>query len=156
MSSTRGSRGPVYLFWHLAGRWSQVRSDGVAVFLPLAHTVFGRLVAARHPSVTTVLAQLAGDKLVTLIDDGWLRSGSSTGELTEIAVTTVEVRPESALEGGEGGERKLAGVGVGRRRGLISHAAPSDPRAARPTRATNSRSAKGPVRLAREGIIRVW
>jgi hypothetical protein len=30
---------------------------------------------------------------VTLIDDGWLLSGSPPGELTELAVTTVKVRP---------------------------------------------------------------
>jgi CRP/FNR family transcriptional regulator, cyclic AMP receptor protein len=82
------------LFWHLAGRWGQVRSDGVAVSLPLTHTVLARLIAARRPSVTTALAQLARQELVTLIDDGWLLSGSPPGELTELDHTTVRIRPE--------------------------------------------------------------
>lgn len=36
------------LLWHLAGRWGQVRSDGVAISLPLTHTVLARLIAARR------------------------------------------------------------------------------------------------------------
>ena len=84
------------LFWHLAGRWGQVRSDGVAVLLPLSHTVLGRLVAARRPSVTTALAQLVRQELVTLIDYGWLLSGSSPGELAELDHTMIKVRPEGS------------------------------------------------------------
>ncbi len=72
------------LFWHLAGRWGQVRSDGVAVSLPLTHTVLARLIAARRPSVTTALAELVRQKLVCVIDNGWLLAGSPPGELAEL------------------------------------------------------------------------
>jgi CRP/FNR family cyclic AMP-dependent transcriptional regulator len=81
------------LFWHLAGRWGPVRSDGVAVLLPLTHTVLARLIATRRPSVTTALAQLARQDLVTFIDDGWLLSGSSPGQHTEVDHTTTRARP---------------------------------------------------------------
>jgi CRP/FNR family cyclic AMP-dependent transcriptional regulator len=83
------------LFWHLAGRWGQVRSDGVAVSLPLTHAVLGRLIAARRPSVTKALAQLARQDLVTLIDAGWLLSGSPPGELAELDPSSSGSGPES-------------------------------------------------------------
>ena len=72
------------LFWHLAGRWGQVRSDGVSISLPLTHTVLAQLIAARRPSVTTALAELARQNRVRVIDGGWLLSGSPPGELAEL------------------------------------------------------------------------
>ena len=43
------------LFWHLAGRWGRVRSDGVLIPLRLTHAVLSDLVAARRPTVTSAL-----------------------------------------------------------------------------------------------------
>ena len=63
------------LFWHLAGRWGRVRSDGVVVPLRLTHTVLADLVAARRPTVTSALSDLSRRGLVRAVSDGWLLSG---------------------------------------------------------------------------------
>jgi CRP/FNR family cyclic AMP-dependent transcriptional regulator len=69
------------LFWHLADRWGRVRSDGIAVPLRLTHAVLADLVAARRPTVTTAVAELARLGQVRLVDDVWLLSGDPPGEL---------------------------------------------------------------------------
>jgi CRP/FNR family transcriptional regulator, cyclic AMP receptor protein len=63
------------LFWHLAGRWGRVRGDGVLLPLRLTHTVLADLVAARRPTVTSALSDLARRGLVRGVDEGWLLSG---------------------------------------------------------------------------------
>lgn len=63
------------LFWHLAGRWGRVRSDGVVVPLRLTHTVLSDLVAARRPTVTSALSDLSRRGLVRAVSEGWLLSG---------------------------------------------------------------------------------
>jgi CRP/FNR family cyclic AMP-dependent transcriptional regulator len=85
------------LFWHLASRWGQVRADGVAISLPLTHTVLAQLIAARRPSVTTALTELARQNLVRVIDDGWLLSGSPPGELSEIDHALTAAAPAAHL-----------------------------------------------------------
>jgi CRP/FNR family transcriptional regulator, cyclic AMP receptor protein len=67
------------LFWHLAGRWGRVRSDGVVVPLRLTHTVLADLVAARRPTVTSALSDLNRRGLVRAINDGWLLCGPPPG-----------------------------------------------------------------------------
>ena len=69
------------LFWHLAGRWGRVRSDGVVVPLRLTHAILAELVAARRPTVTSALSELTRTGLVRSVDEGWLLSGSPPGEL---------------------------------------------------------------------------
>ena len=69
------------LLWHLASRWGYVRRDGTALPLRLIHSVLADLVAARRPTVTTSLAQLAEDNLVRPIRGGWLLVGDPPGEL---------------------------------------------------------------------------
>jgi hypothetical protein len=71
------------LLWHLAGRWGRVRSDGVVVPLRLTHTVLSDLVAARRPTVTSALSDLARRGLVRAVQEGWLLSGSPPGEPSE-------------------------------------------------------------------------
>jgi hypothetical protein len=73
------------LFWHLADRWGKVRSDGTILPLRLTHTVLAELVAARRPTVTGALSDLAKRGLVRLLDDGWLLSGDPPGELLILA-----------------------------------------------------------------------
>lgn len=72
------------LFWHLADRWGRVGPDGVTLPLRLTHSVLADLVAARRPSVTTTLAELASAGLVRPLDQGWLLSGEPPGELLEL------------------------------------------------------------------------
>jgi len=72
------------LFWHLAGRWGRVRSNGVALPLHLTHNVLADLAAARRPTVTSALSELAKQDLVHQADEGWLLSGAPPGELLEL------------------------------------------------------------------------
>ncbi len=71
------------LLWHLAGRWGRVRSDGVLVPLRLTHTILSDLVAARRPTVTSALSDLARRGLVRSVGEGWLLSGHPPGELPD-------------------------------------------------------------------------
>jgi hypothetical protein len=73
------------LFWHLAARWGRVRSDGVSLPLRLTHNVLADLAAARRPTVTTALSELAKRNLVHAADSGWLLLGEPPGELLELA-----------------------------------------------------------------------
>jgi hypothetical protein len=68
------------LLWHLAGRWGRVRSDGIVVPLRLTHSVLSDLVAARRPTVTSGLSELARRGVVRAIPEGWLLSGDPPGE----------------------------------------------------------------------------
>ena len=63
------------LFWHLAGRWGRVRSDGVVIPLRLTHAVLSDLVAARRPTVTSALSELSRQGTVRSVPEGWLLSG---------------------------------------------------------------------------------
>jgi hypothetical protein len=63
------------LFWHLAGRWGRVRSDGVVVPLRLTHSVLSYLVAARRPTVSSALSELGRRGVVRAVAEGWLLSG---------------------------------------------------------------------------------
>jgi CRP/FNR family cyclic AMP-dependent transcriptional regulator len=69
------------LLWHLAGRWGRVRSDGVVVPLRLTHAILADLVAARRPTVTSALSELARRGVVRPIAEGWLLAGDASGEL---------------------------------------------------------------------------
>jgi CRP-like cAMP-binding protein len=77
------------LLWHLADRWGRVRSEGVVLPLHLTHSVLADLVAARRPTVTSALTELARHELVTPQDRGWLLSGDPPGELLEIQPVNV-------------------------------------------------------------------
>ncbi len=63
------------LLWHLAGRWGRVRRDGVFLPLKLTHSLLADLVAARRPTVTSALSDLARRGLVRQADDGWMLFG---------------------------------------------------------------------------------
>ena len=81
------------LFWHLADRWGRVRSEGVWLPLALTHTVLADLVAARRPTVTTALTELARRGLVISAGGGWLLSGEPPGELLELRAAGGSSRP---------------------------------------------------------------
>jgi CRP/FNR family transcriptional regulator, cyclic AMP receptor protein len=74
------------LLWHLAARWGHVRSDGVKLPLRLTHNVLADLAAARRPTVTSALAELAEQGLVHQMTDGWLLSGDPPHALIELGV----------------------------------------------------------------------
>jgi len=78
------------LFWHLADRWGRVRADGTIVPLRLSHSVLADLVAARRPTVSSALSDLAERELVRPLDEGWLLSGEPPAELLEVQAIDVE------------------------------------------------------------------
>lgn len=63
------------LFWQLADRWGVRTPDGVRVEVPLTHALLAELVAARRPSVSTALGQLADAGTVTRAGNAWLLAG---------------------------------------------------------------------------------
>jgi CRP/FNR family transcriptional regulator, cyclic AMP receptor protein len=72
------------LLWHLAGRWGRVRSEGTLVPLRLTHSVLSQLVAARRPTVTSALSDLARRGLVRPFRDAWLLYGEPPVELLDL------------------------------------------------------------------------
>jgi CRP/FNR family transcriptional regulator, cyclic AMP receptor protein len=62
-------------FWEVADRFGRVRTDGVAIDLPLTHEVVSHLVGARRPSVSAALARLERDGLLYRRESGWLLTG---------------------------------------------------------------------------------
>jgi hypothetical protein len=74
------------LFWHFAGRWGRVRSDGVLLPVRLTHTVLADLVAARRPTVTSALSELAKRGLIRPVTEGWLLLGGPPAEKQELAL----------------------------------------------------------------------
>ncbi|MGC2450499.1 MAG: helix-turn-helix domain-containing protein, partial [Candidatus Sulfotelmatobacter sp.] len=81
------------LLWHLAGRWGRVRNDGVVVPIRLTHNVLSDLAAARRPTVTSALTELAKRELVRPVQDGWLLCGKPPGELLELAPLPTALAP---------------------------------------------------------------
>lgn len=71
------------LLWHLAGRWGRVRSDATVVPMRLTHALLADLVAARRPTVTSALTDLARRGLVKSNGDEWLLFGEPPVELLD-------------------------------------------------------------------------
>lgn len=69
------------LFWHLATRWACTRRDVIYLPLPLTHAALAELVAARRPTVSRALSELAERGLVSVGDGVWLLSGEPPREL---------------------------------------------------------------------------
>jgi CRP/FNR family cyclic AMP-dependent transcriptional regulator len=69
------------LFWHLAARWGRVRTGEVVLPLRLTHAVLAEITAARRPTVTSALSELARRGLVLPNGEGgWLLYGEPPGE----------------------------------------------------------------------------
>jgi CRP/FNR family cyclic AMP-dependent transcriptional regulator len=85
------------MFWHFAGRWGRVRHDGVLLPLRLTHAVLADLVAARRPTVTSALSELAKRGLVRGVDEGWLLSGDSPRESHRLS--TAGAKPANGTSG---------------------------------------------------------
>jgi CRP-like cAMP-binding protein len=71
------------LLWQLAGRFGRVRGDGVVVPVRLTHAQLAELVAARRPTVTSALSELARAGQVRSVDGAWLLPGKPPRELPE-------------------------------------------------------------------------
>jgi len=77
------------LFWELADRWGIVRQDGVHVPLHLTHATLSDLVAARRPTVTKALGELAQRSAVIWTGNDWLLPGEPPDELDDVGSLTI-------------------------------------------------------------------
>jgi hypothetical protein len=77
------------LFWELADRWGKVRQDGVHVPLQLTHAMLSDLVAARRPTVTKALGELAQRSAVIWTGRDWLFPGDPPSELADVGSLTI-------------------------------------------------------------------
>ncbi|MGN6373410.1 MAG: helix-turn-helix domain-containing protein [Solirubrobacteraceae bacterium] len=78
------------LLWHLASRWGRVNASGVVLPLRLTHAVLADLVAARRPTVSSAVSDLARRDLVQSHGRGWLLKGEPPGELLRLSPVRVE------------------------------------------------------------------
>jgi CRP-like cAMP-binding protein len=79
------------LFWHLADRFGRVDGDAVVVPLALSHGTLAELVAARRPSVSKALQDLAARDLLTREPgDRWVLR--SRGALHPMSTSTARAR----------------------------------------------------------------
>jgi hypothetical protein len=79
------------LFWELADRWGIVRHDGVHVPIQLTHATLADLVAARRPTVTKALGELADRSALHWTGEDWLLPGEPPAELDEVG--TIALNP---------------------------------------------------------------
>jgi hypothetical protein len=77
------------LFWELADRWGTVHQDGVHVRLHLTHSMLSDLVAARRPTVTKALGELAARSAVVWTGTDWLLPGEPPAEFYDRGSLTV-------------------------------------------------------------------
>ena len=77
------------LFWELADRFGRVRQDGVHVPIALTHATLADLVAARRPTVTKALGELAERSAVLWTGEDWLLPGDPPAELEEVGSVSV-------------------------------------------------------------------
>jgi hypothetical protein len=63
------------LFWHLADRFGRMHARWVEVPVPLTHSLIAELVAARRPTVSSALARLDENGVLSRDSDVWRLSG---------------------------------------------------------------------------------
>jgi CRP-like cAMP-binding protein len=71
------------MFWELADRWGTGQPDGFHVPVSLTHATLGELVAARRPSVTKALGELARGSALMWTGRDWVLPGPPPAELLE-------------------------------------------------------------------------
>lgn len=82
------------LLWELAVRWGYVSKEGVRLPVRLTHATLAELVAARRPTVTKALGELAERSLVSWTGDHWLLRGSPPSELEAVAAAAITARSQ--------------------------------------------------------------
>jgi hypothetical protein len=88
------------LLWELAVRWGNVSRDGVRLPVRLTHATLAELVAARRPTVTKALGELADNDLVTWTGDHWLLTGSPPAELEALGLVSIGPDAKASENGG--------------------------------------------------------
>jgi CRP-like cAMP-binding protein len=71
------------LFWELAERWGNVHGDGIHVPIRLTHATLAEL-AARRPTVSKALSELAERGALRWTGGAWLLRGDPPIELREL------------------------------------------------------------------------
>lgn len=71
-------------FWGLADRFGTVHADGVHVPVRLTHAMLGELIAARRPTVTKALGDLAQRDAVHWTGSEWLLTGGPPTEFESL------------------------------------------------------------------------
>jgi CRP/FNR family transcriptional regulator, cyclic AMP receptor protein len=79
------------LFWTLADRWGTVHQDGVHVRVALTHAMLSELVAARRPTITKALGELAQRSAVIWTGTDWVLPGDPPAELDELGALMIPV-----------------------------------------------------------------
>lgn len=74
-------------FWHLADRWGHVDDRGILLPLRLTHTVLADLIAARRPTVSAALSDLARRGILCRVESGWLLASEPPGALSSKPTT---------------------------------------------------------------------
>ena len=73
------------VLWHLADRWGRVTPQGTVIPLPLTHHVLAQLAAARRPTVTLAVKELAdAGQVERLVDGSWLLTRAAEGRVQSI------------------------------------------------------------------------
>ena len=85
------------LLWELAVRWGNVHRDGIHLPLRLTHAMLADLVAARRPTVTKALGELADRSLVVWTGEHWLLTGPAPVELEELGSVALADEAELPL-----------------------------------------------------------
>ena len=88
------------VLWELAVRWGNVSRDGVRLPVRLTHATLAELVAARRPTVTKALGELADNDLVTWTGEHWLLTGSPPAELETLASMSTTAKADLFENGG--------------------------------------------------------
>jgi CRP/FNR family cyclic AMP-dependent transcriptional regulator len=74
----------LFCLWHLAERFGRRRSDGIDLPIPLTHELIAEVMGAARPSVTSALARLTAEGVVTRTPDrGWRLRPDSVDQLFE-------------------------------------------------------------------------
>ncbi|MGN6276273.1 MAG: Crp/Fnr family transcriptional regulator [Solirubrobacterales bacterium] len=73
------------LFWHLADRFGRVHGEHIDIPVPLTHRTLAELVAARRPSVSTALAKLQQQGVLTRHDRTWRLHGPPPTEFKQLS-----------------------------------------------------------------------
>lgn len=87
------------MLWELAVRWGTVSRDGIRLPVRLTHATLAELVAARRPTVTKALGELAHNDLVTWTGDHWLLTGPPPAELDAIASVSIAAKAQLSKNG---------------------------------------------------------
>ncbi|MGN6663049.1 MAG: Crp/Fnr family transcriptional regulator [Solirubrobacterales bacterium] len=90
------------LFWHLADRFGRMRGEWIEIPVPLTHRLLAEFVAARRPSVSTALAKLQEQGVLTRYERGWRLHGPVPTEFENLEAPADPLAPAASAATGAG------------------------------------------------------